>query len=220
MMTSSNGKHFPRYWPFVRGIHRSPVNSPHKGQWRGALMFSLISARINGWVNNGEAGDLRRHRAHYGIIVMSPTYCAGTKSIAIDLFTMTDRMGIGFDSESDTYNNHHFLWLRNKPLHDFGIPRAQQSTIRCTKYSLQFISTVGRYISLSLEELLPVYGTFPSLNIIPLRGLMLRPAGPLFTPLNPLYSLMGAGVGRAPLRTGHFQRHALERWTDRSEIRY
>ena len=40
-------KHFPRYWPFVRGIHRSPVNSPHKGQWRGALMFSLIFAWIN-----------------------------------------------------------------------------------------------------------------------------------------------------------------------------
>ena len=32
-------KNFPRYWPFVRGIHRSPVNSPHKGQWRGAFMF-------------------------------------------------------------------------------------------------------------------------------------------------------------------------------------
>ena len=45
-------KHFPRNWPFVRGIHRSPVNSPHKGQWRGALMFTLIYARINGWVNN------------------------------------------------------------------------------------------------------------------------------------------------------------------------
>ena len=29
---------------FVRGIHRSPVNSPHKGQWHGALMFSLICA--------------------------------------------------------------------------------------------------------------------------------------------------------------------------------
>ena len=41
-------KHFPRYWPFVRGIHRWPVNSPHKGQWRGALMFSLICAWING----------------------------------------------------------------------------------------------------------------------------------------------------------------------------
>ena len=45
-------KRFPRYWPFVRGIHRSPVNSPHKGQWRGALMFSLICTRINTWVNN------------------------------------------------------------------------------------------------------------------------------------------------------------------------
>ena len=47
-------KHFPRYWPFVRGIHRSPVNSPHKEQWRGALVFTLICTRINGWVNNLE----------------------------------------------------------------------------------------------------------------------------------------------------------------------
>ena len=66
-------KHFPRYWPFVRGIHRSPVNSPHKGQWRGALKFSLICARINGWVNNREAGDLRRHQAHCDVIVMIAT---------------------------------------------------------------------------------------------------------------------------------------------------
>ena len=63
-------KHFPRYWPFVRGIHRSPVNSPHKGQWRGALMFSLICVWINGWMNNREAGDLRRYRAHYDVIVV------------------------------------------------------------------------------------------------------------------------------------------------------
>ena len=63
-------RHFPCYWPFVRGIHRSQVNSQHKGQWRGALMFSLICARINGWVNNGEAGDLRRHRVHYDVILM------------------------------------------------------------------------------------------------------------------------------------------------------
>ena len=63
-------KHFPRYWPFVRWIHRSPVNSPHKGQWRGALMFSLICFWIDGWVNNGEAGDLRRYCAHYDVTVM------------------------------------------------------------------------------------------------------------------------------------------------------
>ena len=63
-------KHLPRYWPFVRGFHRSPVNSLHKGQWRGTLMFSLICVWINGWVNNREVGDLRRYRAHYDVIVM------------------------------------------------------------------------------------------------------------------------------------------------------
>ena len=63
-------KHFPRNWPFVREIHRSPVNFPHKGQWRGALMFSLNYAWINDWVNNREAGDLRRQHGHYVVIVM------------------------------------------------------------------------------------------------------------------------------------------------------
>ena len=55
---------------FVPWIHRSPVNFPHKGQWRRALMFSLICTWINGWVNNREAGDLRRHRGHYDVTVM------------------------------------------------------------------------------------------------------------------------------------------------------
>ena len=64
-------ENFPRYWPFVRGVNRSPVNSPHNGQWHRALIFSLICAWINGWVNNGEAGDLRRHRAHYDVTVMN-----------------------------------------------------------------------------------------------------------------------------------------------------
>ena len=63
-------KHFLRYWPFVRGIHRWPVDSLHKGQWRGALMFSLTCTWIKGWVNNCEAGDLRRHCVHYDVIVM------------------------------------------------------------------------------------------------------------------------------------------------------
>ena len=63
-------KHFPRNWPFVREIHRSPVNFPHKGQWRETLMFSLIYAWINDWVNNREAGDLRRQHGHYDVIVM------------------------------------------------------------------------------------------------------------------------------------------------------
>ena len=63
-------KHFPRYGPFVPGIHRWRVNSPHKGQWHGALMFSLICAWTNGWTNNRDAGNLRRHGAHYDVTVM------------------------------------------------------------------------------------------------------------------------------------------------------
>ena len=42
-----------------------------QGHWRGALMFSLICTWINHWVNNGEAGDFRRYRTHYDIIVMN-----------------------------------------------------------------------------------------------------------------------------------------------------
>ena len=60
--------HFPRYWPYWRGIHRSPVDSSHKGQWRGVLMFSLIWTKA--WASNRDAGDLRRHCAHYDVIVM------------------------------------------------------------------------------------------------------------------------------------------------------
>ena len=69
-------KHFLHYWYFVRGIHWSPVNSLHKGQWRGALIFSLIYALINGWVNSREAGDLRRHHAHYDVraMILDPCY--------------------------------------------------------------------------------------------------------------------------------------------------
>ena len=89
-------KYFPPFWLFVRGIHRSPVNSPHKRQWRGAFVLSLICVwMINGWVNNREDGDLRRHRAHYGVIVM-------ITSIQTDTWThrQTDRR-----RDRDGYDN-------------------------------------------------------------------------------------------------------------------
>ena len=54
----------------LMGIHRWPVNSPHKGQWGGVLEFSLIYAFTNDWVNNRDARDLRRHRADYDVTVM------------------------------------------------------------------------------------------------------------------------------------------------------
>ena len=59
-------KHIPRYWSFVKGIHRWP----HKGQWRGAFKFFLLYAWANGWPNKRDAVDLRRHRAHYYVTVV------------------------------------------------------------------------------------------------------------------------------------------------------
>ena len=73
-------RRFPRHWPFVRGIHWSPVNSTHKGQWRGAL-FSLLCAWTNCKVNNRDAGDLTRHCAQYGVTVMK----SGSSCIMFDL---------------------------------------------------------------------------------------------------------------------------------------
>ena len=72
MMTWSNGNIFALL-ALLRGLHRSPMNSPHKGQWRWAMMFSFICAWINAWVNNREAGDLRHHRAHYDVIMFIMT---------------------------------------------------------------------------------------------------------------------------------------------------
>ena len=62
------------------------MNSPLKGQWRGALMFSLICVWINGCVNNREAGDLRRHRGHYDVNVMWVSYWRKTQFIDAKLF--------------------------------------------------------------------------------------------------------------------------------------
>ena len=70
MMTSSNGNISAWLAPCA-GNSPVPVTSPHKGQWRGALFFSLFCARINGWVNNRAAGDLRRHRGQYDVIWMN-----------------------------------------------------------------------------------------------------------------------------------------------------
>ena len=82
---------FPRNWPFVRGLHRSPVNAQYKRKWRGALIFSLICAWINSWVNNREAGDLRPPRVYYDVIVMEqqhPETCINEHSYRSYLFCL------------------------------------------------------------------------------------------------------------------------------------
>ena len=74
MMTSSNGLIF-RVTGHSCGEYTSPLWIPHKGQWRRALMFSLICVWVNGWVNKREAGDLRRYRAHCDVTVMEYVFC-------------------------------------------------------------------------------------------------------------------------------------------------
>ena len=84
-------KHFARYWPFVRGIYRWPGNSLHKGQWPGALMFSLICTWINGWVNNCKIGDLRCYCTHYDVTVMSRKVSTPLTCRAAGLLTIVNK---------------------------------------------------------------------------------------------------------------------------------
>ena len=94
MMTSSNGNIFRVTGPLC-GVHRSPVNSPHKGKWRGALMSYWSVSWINVWVNNHEAGDLRHHRAHYDVIVMRASILTQTHVAAM--------ASLGHDKLSDSF---------------------------------------------------------------------------------------------------------------------
>ena len=94
-------KHFPHYWPFVWGIHRPPVNSLHKSQWRRAFVFSLICAWTHGWVNNCRAGDLRRHRAHYDVTVMDKPKLRYVQSVKW-IFVLIEKIWYGENFQSKT----------------------------------------------------------------------------------------------------------------------
>ena len=65
-------KYFPRW--LREGNHQLPMDSPHKGQWPGALMLCLICASTGGSANIRDAGYLRRHRAHYDVTIMKITH--------------------------------------------------------------------------------------------------------------------------------------------------
>ena len=75
MMTSSNGNIFRVTGPLCgeftghRWIPRTKASDAEL--W----CFLWSAPRINGWVNNREAGDLRRQRAHYDVIVMMKSMC-------------------------------------------------------------------------------------------------------------------------------------------------
>ena len=147
-------KHFPRNWPFLRGIHRSPVNSPHKGQWRGALMFSLICVWMNDWVNNREAGDLRRHLDHYDVSVMHMGHdtmvyvlCFITPCFALNINRADSRLAPG-------------QWETS----------LQSNTIGWAQFIVQRI--IFRWIFNSFRELVPYvcwteFGVYKCLRMVP-----------------------------------------------------
>ena len=95
------------------GSHRSPVNSPHKGQWRGALMFSLICVWINGWLNNYEAGDLKRYHARYDVIVMRMRILGNPSWLILGLFRASLR---NTNYVLDYYRLHDFRRVEFMPL--------------------------------------------------------------------------------------------------------
>ena len=147
-------KHFPRYWPFVRGIHRSPVNSPHKGQWRGVLMFSLICARISGWANSREAGDLRRHRAHYDVIVMTEMCYEQKMHLVLSLSILETMMycSVQYTVRSNDWLPDRLWWLQMTWCQKDAWPSV--STISdILRHKYPALQSLNPYSSLRLDKL-------------------------------------------------------------------
>ena len=113
-------KQFSRYWPFVRGIHWSPLNSPYKGKWRGALMFSLICGWINDWANNREAGDLRRHRGYYDATVMVNTVTVFTLAYGSVLVSWCAKNRLILTAPEHLLTAPEDLWLFRKTYNCYG----------------------------------------------------------------------------------------------------
>ena len=146
-------KHFPNNWPFVRGIHRSPVNSPYKGQWRGALMFPLICVWINDWVNNCEAGDLRRYRDHYDVTVMECMLL--DKCVLISMFTEVCSQGRANDGPVPWRML--ALWGRNGPFMSYLRGNNFISPPCRTQMCLQIMYAL--WILQSNEQIARIYAT-------------------------------------------------------------
>ena len=110
-------KHFPRCWSFVRGIHRSPLNFP--SQWPVTRSFdaSLICARINSWINNRKVGDLRRHRAHHDVTVVTGYLRCSlnwTYIISIPRYVRSDRLHRGPPIRKAFQWHNFIIWIAKR----------------------------------------------------------------------------------------------------------
>ena len=70
-------KHFPRYWPLCEG--KPPVTGGFPSQRPMTRSFGVFFG-LNGWANNRDASDFRRHRAHYDVTtILTPRYSSPLK---------------------------------------------------------------------------------------------------------------------------------------------
>ena len=167
-------------------------------QWRGALVFSLICTRINGWVNNGESGDLRRHWAHYDVIVMilrlgpfwcrSRLYITGSTPDALIAFQASFKMARTFCQTKGgtrifTRISH---WRDKKNIHPRILPDISANYLgqrmKFTMGCINSMSSGAKKSSTSqLESSRCDYGGLLISSWVPMRFLWLSPESLKFT---------------------------------------
>ena len=146
-------KHFPCYWPFVWGIHRLSVNSPHKSQWRWALMFPLICAWINGWVNNREVGDLIRHCGHYDVTVMHSQNKELTGSYNI-LSCGRCRVKSLYDIIRTLLCAHYRVWMSSSDPENWFRCKNKANTLKLEENGQHFADNIFKCIYLSKKNII------------------------------------------------------------------
>ena len=141
-------KHFSRYWPLARGIHRSPVNSRHKVQWREALKFPLICSRAKVCVNNRSANDLRRHRAHYDGTEVMCIYVWTLRNLALANSGYSANHFDGYDLLWFSKANMMYMWF-TQLIHTHRKLGDLVYTSQCTEYIWCYCSIYQPYVSCS-----------------------------------------------------------------------
>ena len=116
MMTSSNGNIFRVIGLLWGEFTGHQLISLKKGQWRGALMSFFICAWTSAWVNNRDAGDLRRHRAHYDVTVIFYTFSNQplvTINNAPMCLYLTKSGSSGILLHAECFHKNSLMWSKN-----------------------------------------------------------------------------------------------------------
>ena len=174
--------------------------SPHKGQWRSCLMFTLICAWINGWVNNHEVGDLRRHRAHYDFIAM--------------VYTVSGPWGpVSANERCFVYNVYPIGWAYTNLISDFESNCEYKCRSKCAAFGLYVIDYISvdefyRYLSKSMLH-------------IGVYDFIIRAS---FTHMDKLQSQHGYVI-TCPVKHGmklliHYSLQRLHRWSSEMENKF